>query len=316
MSKLRTKKRLPKRVLALPDLEQSKAAVLNSLTSKSGQRTYNRAITDFVEWYCSEPRLALNRTVVLRYRIFLEQKQYAATTINLRLAAVRRVAFEAADSGLLSPELAAGIRRVKGVRRIGVRVGNWLTAEQGKRLLTGADRNSLRGKRNYAMLATLIGCGLRRGELLALRVDDIGLREGHWVIADLMGKAGHMRTVPIPAWVKTAMDEWMKASGITEGVIFRPINKKGRVWGNGLTAKVLWEVVRDAASRAEIAKLAPHDLRRTCARLCHLAGGELDQIQFLLGHVSIQTTERYLGCKQELREAVNDRLGIEPDQDG
>ena len=129
MPKTRRKKRTPKRVLALPDLEQSKAAVLNSLTSNSGQRSYDRAIADFVDWYCSEPRLAFNRTVVLRYRIFLEQKQYAPTTINLRLAAVRRVAYEAADSGLLSPELAAGIRRVKGVRRIGVRVGNWLTAE-------------------------------------------------------------------------------------------------------------------------------------------------------------------------------------------
>src|SRR6266851_5347581 len=105
--------------------------------------SYDRAITDFVDWYCSEPRLAFNRTVVLRYRIYLEQKQYAATTINLRLAAVRRVAFEAADSGLLSPELAAGIRRVKGVRRIGVRVGNWLTAEQSKRLLAVAHRGSL-----------------------------------------------------------------------------------------------------------------------------------------------------------------------------
>jgi hypothetical protein len=133
MSNPRKKKRPPKRVLAFPDLEQSKAAVLNTLTSTSGQRSYDRAITDFVDWYCSEPRLAFNRTVVLRYRIFLEQKQYAATTINLRLAAVRRVAFEAADSGFLSPELAAGIRRVKGVRRIGVRVGNWLTAEQAKR---------------------------------------------------------------------------------------------------------------------------------------------------------------------------------------
>jgi hypothetical protein len=128
MQKARKKKRPPNRVLTLPDLEQSKAAVLNSLTSKSGQRSYDRAITDFVAWYCSEPRLALNRTVVLRYRINLEQKQYAPTTINLHLAALRRVAFEAADSGLLSPELAAGIRRVKGVRRIGVRVGNWLTA--------------------------------------------------------------------------------------------------------------------------------------------------------------------------------------------
>src|SRR5207253_8977613 len=146
MSKPRKKKRLPKRVLALPDLEQSEASVLNSLTSESGQRTYDHAITEFVDWYCSEPRLAFNSSVVLRYRIYLEQKQYAPTTINLRLAAVRRVACEAADSGLLSPELAAGIRRVKGVRRIGVRVGNWLTAEQSKRLLAGADRGSLRGQ--------------------------------------------------------------------------------------------------------------------------------------------------------------------------
>jgi integrase len=251
--------------------------------------------------------------VVLRYRIYLEQKQYAATTINLRLAAVRRVAFEAADAGLLSPELAAGIRRVKGVRRIGVRVGNWLSAEQSKQLLARADQDSLRGKRNYAMLAVLIGCGLRRGELLALRVNSIQLREEHWVIADLLGKAGHIRTVPVPGWVKVAIDKWKEASGVTEGTLFRSINKTGRVWGTGMTAKVLWEVVRAAATQAEIAKLAPHDLRRSCARLCHLAGGELDQIQFLLGHVSIQTTERYLGCKQKLRCAVNDRMGIEPD---
>jgi integrase len=174
--------------------------------SKSGQRSYDRAITDFVDWYCSEPRLAFNRTVVLRYRIYLEQKQYAATTINLRLAAVRRIAFEAADSGLLSPELAAGIRRVKGVRRIGVRVGNWLTTEQAKRLLAASDRGSLRGKRNHAMIAMPIGCGLRRGKLLALRVDSIQLREEHWVIADLL-QGWRIRTVPIPASVKVAVDE-------------------------------------------------------------------------------------------------------------
>jgi integrase len=277
---------------------------------KSGRRTYDRAIIDFVEWYCSEPRLSFNRTVVLRYRIFLEQKRYAPTTINLRLAAVRRVAFEAADSGLLSPELAAGIRRVKGVRRIRVRLGNWLTAEQGKQLLAVTDRQSLRGKRNYAMLAMLIGCGLRRGELLALRVDSIQEREEHWVIADLLGKAGHIRTVPIPVWVKRAVEEWQLASRVTDGVLFRAIDKTGRIWGTGMTAKVLWEIVKQAATAAKIPKLSPHDLRRTCARLYHVAGGELDQIQFLLGHVSIQTTEHYLGCKQKLRCAVNDKMGL------
>lgn len=286
--------------------------MLNSLTSASGQRTYDHALREFVAWYCSEPRLAFNRTVVLRYRIHLEQRGYAPATINLRLAAVRRVAYEAADVGLLSPELAAGIRRVKGVRRIGVRLGNWLTPEQGRRLLDRELPSTRRELRDHAMIAMLIGCGLRRAELLVLRLDSIQQREDHWVIADLVGKGGHIRTVPIPTWVKTAVDEWTAAAGITHGPVFRAINKTGRVWGDGMSPKVLWDVVRAAAARAGIDKLAPHDLRRTCARLCHLAGGELDQIQFLLGHVSIQTTERYLGCKQKLRSPVNDRLGIEP----
>src|SRR5439155_11265999 len=206
MSKFRKKRKTPKRVLALPDLEQAKSAVLNTLTSKSGQRTYDHAITEFVEWYCSEPRLAFNRTVVLRYRINLEQKQYAPSTINLRLAAVRRVAYEAADAGLLSPELAAGIRRVKGVRRLGVRLGNWLTSEQGRRLLEHATLSAPREPRDHAMVAMLIGCGLRRGELLGLTLASLQQREEHWVIADLVGKGGHVRTVPVPTWVKVAVE--------------------------------------------------------------------------------------------------------------
>jgi len=202
---------------------------------------------------------------------------------------------------------------VKGVRRLGVRLGNWLTPEQGRRLLTQRTPITLREVRDHAMLAVLLGCGLRRGELLAMQLGWIQQREEHWVIADLVGKGGHVRTVPMPAWVKDAIDAWTAAARITDGTVFRAITKSGHVWGNGMTAKVLWDVVRHAAAEAGITKLAPHDLRRTCARLCHLAGGELDQIQFLLGHVSIQTTERYLGCKQKLRHAVNDRIGIEPD---
>jgi site-specific recombinase XerD len=81
--------------------------------------------------------------------------------------------------------------------------------------------------------------------------------------------------------------------------------------GERITPKAIWHIVKAAAVRAEIPNLAPHDLRRTCARLCHLAGGELEQIQFLLGHASVQTTERYLGCKQKLRHAVNDTIGLE-----
>src|SRR5215216_2295206 len=173
------KKKAPKRILALPDLEHAKTAVLSSLTSASGQRTYEHAIREFVAWYCSEPRLAFNRTVVLRYRNHLEQRHFAPATINLRLAAVRRVAYEASDAGLLSPELAAGIRRVKGVRRLGVRLGNWLTVNQGRRLLKQGSAMTIRERRDHAMLAVLIGCGLRRGELLALRLESLRQREEH-----------------------------------------------------------------------------------------------------------------------------------------
>jgi integrase len=182
-----------------------------------------------------------------------------------------------------------------------------------KRLLESASADTLRSKRNRATLSLLVGCGLRRAELLGLTMNSIQLREEHWVIADLVGKGGHIRTVPIPLWVKKAVDAWTESAKITNGRVFRSINKAGGIWGDGMTPKVIWEVVKDAAPRAGIVKLAPHDLRRTCARLCHLAGGELDQIQFLLGHVSIQTTERCLGCKQKLRVAVNDQLGIEPE---
>ena len=160
-------------------------------------------------------------------------------------------------------------------------------------------------------MALLIGCGLRRAELAGLRMEDFQVREEHSVIADLVGKGKHIRTVPVPAWAKRAVDEWTAATDINGGVIFRRVSRLDKIWGAGITAKAIWHVVKAAAKRADIKNLAPHDLRRTCARLCHLAGGELDQIQFLLGHVSVQTTERYLGCKQKLSQAVNDNLGLE-----
>src|SRR6201997_2291979 len=102
------------------------------------------------------------------------------------------------------------------------------------------------------------------------------------------------------------------AAAIGRGRLFRRVTKAGTTWGEGMTEKAVWHIVKEAASDVGIANLAPHDLRRTCARLCHASGGELEQIQFLLGHVSVQTTERYLGCKQRIRSAVNDHIGIEP----
>ena len=174
---------------------------------------------------------------------------------------------------LLSPESKRGYRRF------------WQTP----------DPNTLKGKRDRAMLAVLLGCGLRRRELADLDFRHLQQREDHWAIVDLVGKGGHIRTVPVPEWVKTTVDEWIRAAELTAGRRFRCVCRAGKWWGDGVTERVVWHVVKFYAARVGFARLAPHDLRRSCAKLCHSAGGELEQIQFLLGHVSVQTTERYLG---------------------
>jgi site-specific recombinase XerD len=302
----------PKTKLGIPDLEMSKAAVLRSLSSPDSRRGYQHAIDEFVAWYCSEPRLAFNKTVVLRYRIHLEERGRAPGTINVRMAAVRRLAYEASDCALLSPELAAGIYRVKGVRKLGSRLGNWLTAGEASALWQFPDRETLTGKRNRAILAVLLGCGLRRRELAELTTESIQKREERWAIVDLVGKGRHIRTVPVPVWVKDTLDVWLSAAGIKNGSLFRCVCRADKLWGQGISEKTVWHVVKKAAASAKIPKLSPHDLRRSYARLCHASGGELEQIQFLLGDVSVQTTERYIGCKQRFKVAVNDKLGIEP----
>ena len=313
MGKQRIKPNYRRRVLRLPDLDHCKLAVLNSLGSPASRRVYEYAIDQFIAWYCSEPRLAFNRIVVVRYRLYLESRHLASNTINQQLAAVRRLAYEAADSGLLSPELAAGISRVKGVKQLAFRSGNWLSAEQSSAVLKHSCGDSMRAKRDYAMLAMLFGCGFRRSELVGLGLDDIQMRQGHWAVVDLIGKGGHIRTVPIPNWVKAALDQWTQSAGVSEGKIFRAVAGRGKVWGRGISQNVVWYVVRTCCERAGLEHIAPHDLRRTCAKLCHDRGGELEQIQFLLGHASVQTTERYLGCKQNLGHPVNDLFDLAKD---
>jgi integrase len=160
------------------------------------------------------------------------------------------------------------------------------------------------------MLGLLLGCGLRRSEVVGLRLDQLQLRESHWAIVDLAGKGGRIRTVPVPNWCKGLVDVWLRHSGVNEGKVFRRVLKNGVRQDAGVTANVVWYAVKRCAKQAGIGNLAPHDLRRSCARICHGCGGELEQIQFLLGHASVQTTERYIGCKQKLKEAVNDRFVV------
>lgn len=187
--KIQSKRKLrtPKTILRLPDLDVAKSAVLNSLSSPDAQRGHRHAIDEFVDWYCSEPRLSFSKTVVVRYRMHLESRKLAPGTINLRLGAVRRLAYEAAD---------------------------FWTAQRrfGSRHSTGQGQSA----------------------------------------------------------------------GITTGSLFRRVSSADRVWGESVTEKLVWHVVKEFAAKIGVIKLAPHDLRRSCARLCRASGGELEQFSSCL----------------------------------
>jgi integrase len=292
-------------------LESLRRLVLDSVGSAHSRRAYAKAIDDFLAWYAAEQRGPFSKALLQAYRSGLEAQRLAPSTINVRLAALRKLAVEASDNGLLDPVLAAGIAKVRGARQLGVRAGNWLTLEEARLLLTAPNPRTLKGKRDRAMLALLIGCGLRRSEMVALTVEHLEKRDARWVILDLVGKGSRLRTVPVPGWVKQQLDAWTEAARLGEGKLFRAIDKSGRIWGSGITEKVVWWTVLAYARPLGFRNLAPHDLRRTCAKLCRASGGDLEQIQLLLGHASIQTTERYLGTRQDLAHAVNDRMGIE-----
>jgi integrase len=131
-----------------------------------------------------------------------------------------------------------------------------------------------------------------------------------WVLADLEGKGRRIRTVAVPIWVKQGIEAWTAAAGVNKGRLLRSVSKSGKVNRDSLSDWAVWSVVEQSSKQIGIEHFGAHDLRRTCAKLCRKNGGDLEQIKFLLGHSSIQTTERYLGSDQEIAVAVNDNLGL------
>jgi integrase len=279
--------------------------VLNSVQSVHSKRNYAKALDDLFAFSASQP---LSRALLMEYRAKMDH--LSPSTINVRMSAIRKLVGEARRLGIIGPEEAANLTDIPNVRQQGTRLGNWLTREQAKELLAVPDRSTLKGKRDYVIIALLVGCALRRRELASLNIEDIQLRDGRWVIIDLRGKGGRIRTVAVPIWVKQGIEAWMTAAKIEKGRLLRPLSKSGKILGEELGDWAIWSVVEQSSKQIGIEHFGAHDLRRTCAKLCRKNGGDLEQIKFLLGHSSIQTTERYLGSEQEIAVAVNDNLGL------
>jgi site-specific recombinase XerD len=197
--------------------------VLDALTSLESKRSYGRSIKRFTTWLQSErPTTGFTKATVQAFRSYLIASGLASSTVNLYLTALRRLAGEATDNNLLLSEVAAGIGRVRGMRREGVRIGNWLTAKEAECFIAAPDVRTLKGRRDRALLAILVGCGLRREEAADLTVEHVQQRDGRRVIVDLMGKGRRVRSIPMPTWAKTAMDVWTEAASIKAGRIFPP----------------------------------------------------------------------------------------------
>lgn len=290
-------------------LEGACQLVLNGLENVHTRAMYRKALGDFLGWRGGQFSPPLSPFLVESHKAFLVGRHYSASSINQRLAAIRRLALKASDEGLLSADQAATILRIKGLKKTGTMPGKSLTTREAEALMNAPDPATKKGKRDRALLALLVGCGLRRGEVVRLNVENLEKQGSHWHLAGVIGIHGRARNVPLPHWAKVALDGWLTTAGIRTGPIFRALNHNGEPSDRRLSAPMVLAIVSGYGRQTGL-EIKPRDLRRTCAELCRDRGAALEQIQLLLGHSSIQMTEQLLGKRQNVTSSPNDRLGL------
>ena len=295
--------------------------VERSLTAETSRRAYRTSLLQFFAWCASgKGDGRFSRLSVLQYKDDLigsskrQQngewgRKYSPATVNLRLAAVRALAQEAADAGILDQNEAAAICRIRGEKQSGSRIGNWLQKSQVDAVLKSVDRSSIRGKRDYAMVAVLFATALRRRELVELQVTTMQQRDGQWGLIGLRGKGGKIRNISLPEWVRLAIVDWLLATQIVQGSVFRSITRHGKLGSQQMSEESVKLILSHYTTLCGHNSFRPHDARRTCARLCRSGNAALEDVQELLGHSSIQTTERYLGKTDGFRRAITDLIG-------
>jgi integrase len=229
-------------------------------SSVHSRRCYAFAIDRFMAWYCSEPRLTFNRAVVVRLPVTPGRSQpvhlydqFASFSHPKIGGRVRGEWLANARTGDWNPSGSRGEETRTQNRQLALAEASGGTREC-------CSKTGLLGCRDGAIIGLLLGCGLRRSEVVGLTLEQLQIREGRWVIVDLIGKGRRLRTVP--SWSKQLLDAWLSHSGVGEGRVFRRVSKVGRRQEAGVTANVVWYAVKRCARQAGIPHLAPHDLRR------------------------------------------------------
>jgi site-specific recombinase XerD len=287
-----------------------KQLATNGVGSAHSQRAYETAIEEFIAWSLHNGKIRINASQLRAYQAHLAERRphhnkdndtlLAPSSVNVKMAAVRSLVHCAAAEGWISEQEEAQIlKRVRSRPVTGRREGQRMPLADVQRCLRLPDRATLAGKRDYALLGVLFACGLRRAELCNLEVKTIGRLNEGWALIDLVGKRQKVRSIPLEAPIKQGIDEWLQAAKIASGRVFRAIRKNGKVWGNGLDESAIWQIVRHYAAQVGHENFAPHDARRSCARIYYDAQAPLKQIQFLLGHDKLDTTARYVNDEQK-----------------
>ena len=283
--------------------------VLNSLPSPQSKRVYKMAISDFLQYWRTNDEPVMDKLFLQTYIAHMQDEGVGEASINLRLAAIRKLTREASELQIWPDTVAAAFASVKNIPQRGKRTGNWLSLEQAQQLINAPDISTPIGLRNRAILATLLGCGLRRRELTKLTIIQLQLRDGRWVIANLIGKRNKARTVTIPTWTKQAIDDYLDATDIHSGQLFQAMSKSGEIQRDRISPETVRDVVKITSLQCGF-KITPHDLRRTYAKLALKNGAKIDQIQLNLGHQSLATTQVYLGTDLDLQHGPGDYLAI------
>lgn len=287
-----------------PPLESLIPLVTDACNSPATKRTYGSALARFFAWL--PPGSTFDRATVQRYRAHLLDAGAGSSTVNLAISAIKRLAAEAAACGLLRD--ATPIQAIEGVPRRGVRAGRWLTRDRAQALLNAPDGATLMGTRDRAILALMLGAGLRRDEVARLEVRHFRQIADRWCIADLEGKGRRVRTVPLAPWCAQSVRSWLDRAELREGSVFRVLGQRGAITGP-LGERSLWNVVARYAKLAGV-EVAPHDLRRSFAQLSRRGGADIEQIQKVLGHSSVSVTQNYLGTALDLDDSPSDRVGL------
>ena len=301
------------RLVASP-MQKIVLAIVNQKQNENTRQNYASALTQFFRWYRNTEYSELSPEVIREYILYMEHSGHAKSTIATKLSITKQLFRELWKSGVIDNDTYTNLMEIKIKGQRGQRVKTWLSHEEVQLFLRSIQNNSHRTIRDRAILATMLGSGLRRFEVSELECSQIGKVEGRWAFTDIKGKGERYRTVAIPEWCINLIKKWLEireelAGDFTEKLFFS-IRKNGTPGNTKISPQAIRDLTKKYSKKYLGKPVLPHDLRRTYAQLSYRAGAPLRQIQISLGHSSIRTTEIYLGLDQDFIKAPGDYIKI------